>query len=328
LAIGRRNATVRRVDGSLALDALGSAQLHRFRRVVAGVADGGEIALPVNVLAGRALRPRLVVVAAVHGDEQEGPAALVELCDELDPAELQGTLVVVPVANPPAFRLASRWNRADGVDMNRIFPADPKRSITHLLAHVLVEEVVRGADALLTIHGWTQGSLTVPYVEYTGDHRTTQAGRELAAAFGARFLEPLGLLPGRLLSHASRLGIPACEAEVGGEGISLPDRRHVARDGVRGVMQHLGLLPGEPARPPGQRDVTRSEVHAPVGGMLRRTDELGVGQAVQGGRPLAVISNLNGESLVELRVPSDGVLAMLRHSLSVEPGDLVAAVFH
>jgi predicted deacylase len=47
---------------------------------------------------------------------------------------------------------------------------------------------------------------------------------------------------------------------------------------------------------------------------------------VTAGEPIARICGLNGEPLVDLRAPASGVLAMRRHALPVEPGDLVAAV--
>jgi predicted deacylase len=317
---------VRVLDERLDLQALGPGR-HRLARTVARMADGGTIRLPVNVLRGSVPGPRLVAIGGVHGDEHDGPAALLDAFDELADAELAGTLVFVPVANPPAFRAVRRWNPADGVNMNRIFPADPHGSITHRLAHILVDEVIRGADFVLTIHGWTTGSLTVPYVEYTADHPTSGAARAGAAAFGLEYLEPLPLLPGRLMSHVAEVGMPACEVEIGGEGITLPERAAIGRRGVTGVLRHLGILAGPAERPARQRDVVRHEVVAPAGGALRRAPAPRVGDRVTAGEPIARICGLNGEPLVDLRAPASGVLAMCRHALPVEPGDLVAAVF-
>jgi hypothetical protein len=291
------------------------------------MADGSELCLPVNALVGARSGPRLAVVAGVHGDEHEGPAALLELSDRLDHSALAGMAVLVPVANPPAFRSASRWNREDGLNMNRIFPGDRDGPMTHRLARLLVDEVIRGSDFLLTIHGWTTGWLTIPYVEYTAGHPTSVAARAGAAAFGLEHLEPLGLLPGRLASLAAEMGIPACEVEVGGEGVTLPDRRAIAERGTIGLMRHLGMLEGEVWRPSAQADVARHQVVASVGGAFRRRDDLRPGVDVAGGARIGDIRGLNGEPLAEVVAPVAGVLAMLRHALSIAPGDLVAVVF-
>lgn len=314
------------VDSPLVLTGSGPGR-HRLGRLVARTADGAEIRLPVNILRGPRDGPRLVAIAGVHGDEHDGPAALLDICDELDPNDLDGTLVVVPIANPPAFRTNTRWNVADGQNLNRIFPGESEGSISHRLARLLVDEVIPGADFVLTIHGWTTGWLTVPYVEYTGGHETTEAARVGAAAFGLSYLEPLGLLPGRIMSTVAGMGIPGCEVEIGGEGITLPARAEIGRRGVIGLLRHVGMLAGEPATPDDQRDVTRYETRANVGGVFRRARGIEVGRAIARDDALGTICGLNGEPLGEVVAPAGGIVASLRHALSVEPGDLLAVVF-
>lgn len=315
-----------RVDRPLVLGGYRPGR-HLLARSVSRMADGAEVNVPVNILRGPRDGPRLVAIAGVHGDEHDGPAALLDICDELDPSDLDGTLVVVPIANPPAFRTNTRWNVADGQNLNRIFPGEPDNSVSHRLARLLVDEVIPGANFVLTIHGWTTGWLTVPYVEYTAGHATTEAARAGAAAFGLPYLEPLGLLPGRLMSTVAAMGIPGCEVEVGGEGITLPARAEVGRRGVINLLRHLGMVAGEPAVPVDQRDVTRYEVPADLGGVFRRTRGIEVGRAITRGEVLGMISGLNGEPLGDVVAPADGIVACLRHSLSIEPGDLLGVVF-
>jgi predicted deacylase len=300
---------------------------HAFVRLIAPMADGTSTGLPLVVLRGRAARPRIVAIAGVHGDEHDGPAALLDAVDALDPHRLDGTLVVVPIANPPAFRVTRRWNPADAMNMNRIFPADPAGSVTHRLAHVLVDEVIRGADFVLTIHGWTAGSLTVPYAEYTANHATSADARAGASAFGLSYLEPLGLLPGRLMSLVAEMGIAGCEAEVGGEGITLPERSAIAIGGITGVLRQLKVLPGSPDRPSDQRDVTRHEVLATVGGAWRRLPDRRVGERIAHGEPIGRITDLTGEELARVVAPASGVIATMRHALATEPGDLLVVIF-
>lgn len=314
------------VDRPLALTAYGPGR-HRLGRLVARTADGAEIRLPVNILRGLRDGPRLIAIAGVHGDEHDGPAALLDICDELDPSDLVGMLVVVPIANPPAFRTGTRWNVADGQNLNRIFPGDPDGSISHRLARLLVDEVIPGADFVLTIHGWTTGWLTVPYAEYTAGHGTTQAARAGAAAFALPYMEPLGMLSGRLMSTVAGMGIPGCEVEIGGEGITLPARAEIGRRGVIGLLRHLGMIPGEPEIPVDQRDVTRYEMRADFGGVFRRGQGIELGRTVSPGDDLGTICGLNGELLRDVVAPAGGILACLRHALSVEPGDLLAVVF-
>ena len=114
-------------DGPVPYDDLPLGSRHCFALTAGTMADGTELTLPVLVAPGASRAPRLVCVAGIHGNEPEGITALLELWDEIGPGELAGTLVLVPVANPPAFRAGERRNPEDPLDMNRSFPGAPGR---------------------------------------------------------------------------------------------------------------------------------------------------------------------------------------------------------
>jgi len=69
-------------------------------------------------------RTVVLVMAGVHGDEYEGPAAVHDVSAEIDPNAVQGSILLVPVANPWAFHAAARRHPGDGGDLNRAFPGN------------------------------------------------------------------------------------------------------------------------------------------------------------------------------------------------------------
>lgn len=293
--------------------------------VVSGMADGTEVALPVLVAAGAVAGPRLVSVAGIHGNEPEGITALLDVWNVLDPGDLRGTLVIVPVANPPAFRAGERRNPEDPLDMNRIFPGRGDGTITERLAHCLVHDVVHGADFVLSLHGWGRGGMVVPYTEYPRDAPVTEVCRAAAAAFGLEWLEALDWPPGLLVAVCTRQGIPAIEPEIGGLECTIPERRALYKRGVYNLLRHLSMLAGEPEVPQRSRDVTRAQVVAPLGGVVQRLVELGT--EVRAGEGIAVITNLLGQPLAEVLSPIDGFMAAQRLAAAVNPGDQIAIVF-
>jgi predicted deacylase len=289
------------------------------------MADETESALPLLVATGTARRPRLVCVAGIHGNEPEGITALLELWEEIDPAPLAGTLALVPVANPPAFRAGERRNPEDGLDMNRIFPGQDDGTITERLAWRLFHDVVAGADFVLSLHGWGRGALVVPYTEYPRDSPVTTASRAAAAAFGLPWLEAFDWPPGMLVAVCARHGTPAIEPEIGGLECTLPDRRALYQRCARNLMRHLGLLSGAPDVPDCVRDVLRARVSAPIGGVIRRQVELG--DPVRQGDTIAVIVDLLGRPRAQLVSPRDGFVAALRLTGAVNPGEEMAVIF-
>lgn len=298
---------------------------HSFSLRVTRMADGGSLCLPVNVLVGKEAGPRLLMVAGVHGNEHEGVMAQYELWEELSLEEVSGAVVMVPVANPPAFRVCQRRNPEDMLDMNRVFPGKPDGSITERLAYRLYHDIALSADFVLSMHGWTHGSLVVPYTEYPKDLAVTEVSRAAAIAFGLEYVEAFDWHPGLLVAACTEAGIPAIEPEIGGLSCTVPERRARYKEGVFNLMRHLNMLPGDPSPQDVIREVTRTMHLAPVGGVLRRQKELG--DTVERGETIATICSLNGAPIESIEAPGDGFVAAQLLTAAVNPGDLIAVIF-
>ena len=84
----------------------------------------GSVMIPVAVIR-NGDGPTALLTGGNHGDEYEGPLALFELARTLDPAEVRGTVIIVPALNYPAFRAGTRTSPIDGGNLNRSFPGRP-----------------------------------------------------------------------------------------------------------------------------------------------------------------------------------------------------------
>src|SRR5215472_2601546 len=85
-----------------------------------------DVQLEVFCCRGDSTGPLALIIAGVHGDEYEGPAAAFSLTDSLSPDRLHGTVVAVPVANPSAFEAGTRLNPIDGLNLARTFPGNAR----------------------------------------------------------------------------------------------------------------------------------------------------------------------------------------------------------
>jgi predicted deacylase len=308
----------------------------RYRWPAARTDGGTAVNVPLVVLSGRAegprvdLHPRVVLVAGVHGDEVEGQYALQDLAQELDPGELYGTVVLVLCANPLAAcprhgGPGTRCAPEDGVDLNRVYPGDPQGSVSQRLAAALFE-LARGADSVVTLHGWSTPGEVLAYVEYPrGSDETALASRAMARASGLERLRALDWPRGLLPAAAVRCGIPAIEFEVGGRGASRAENRALYRKVILNVLRHRGVLPGDPQPAPIIREICAYPLHTPVAGMVRRCVELG--QNVQAGQKVASVVDLDGEVLAVLAAPVAGEVGAVRHLARVQDGVAVVTVF-
>jgi len=66
--------------------------------------------------------PTAVLFGGNHGDEYEGPTALMKLARRLTPDQITGRVIIVPALNPPAVQAGTRHSPIDGCNMNRAFP--------------------------------------------------------------------------------------------------------------------------------------------------------------------------------------------------------------
>ena len=71
-------------------------------------ADGTPLTIPLVVVHGADPGPVLFLKGCQHGDEVIGALIAREVAATVDPTTLRGTLLIVPIANVPAFLTRSR----------------------------------------------------------------------------------------------------------------------------------------------------------------------------------------------------------------------------
>jgi hypothetical protein len=302
----------------------GAVQVSRGLRyeplVVAVMADGTSLTIPVHRLAGARPGPTLGLAAVVHGDETLPNEIIRRLLARLDADELAGTVLAIPVAYPPALVPQTRNGPVDMLDLNRSFPGDPGGWLTEQVAHAITQEFLTELDALVDLHS---GGI-YPTVDYV---YALEGGLELAKVYGSKLVFlARAPHPGSMGAHAQAMGIPSVMVEIGG---GLQVEEPFLRQGLRGlenVLKHYKMLPGEP-EPPAKQLVFDEMVwlRPRSGGILHPEVPLDrLGTRVTSGELLGTVrSALTFEALEELRAPlEDGVLVLLRSTLSrINPGD-------
>jgi len=98
-------------------------------KVPAGSDAGYDI--PVVVVHGARPGPVLAVVSGAHGTEYASIIAVESLIDRIKPADVSGTVILVPIVNVPSFeKIVPHVNPTDNKSMNRYYPGDPKGTQT------------------------------------------------------------------------------------------------------------------------------------------------------------------------------------------------------
>ena len=279
----------------------------------------------------------LTLVAGIHGSEYSPILALQRLRPLLDPAEITGTVVLVHLANLPAFPGRTIYfSPDDRKNLNRVFPGNPDGTLTERIAHVLTEEVIVRSDFLMDIHSgdgneWLRPSYTGYYAE-AGGAEVIEKSRRMAVTFG---LDPIVEFKGDL-DPASAIwcgaaavarGIPSIDVESGEMGLIEDRRIDPIVKGVLSVMRDLGMAPGEPA-PTENPLFIRERAYATSDhdGVWEPDSRVRAGQYVREGARLGVVRDFHGDPLAEIRAPADGVMLILLGAPPVNRGETIAVI--
>lgn len=314
----------------------------RYFSVDAGsYANRAEIPMPVIALRGARPGPTLWITGTVHGEELNGSAAAWEVIRELAPADLAGTLIVTPIANPLAYADRVKISQIDYLDMDTAFPGTTTGTWTQRIAHLLYTEIKKHADALLSFHALAPRHLAKPYtvsklVPGTGAVPETVArARQLALAFGVEancsvdLSTASGELPG-VMSGALDItciadGIPAFMAEMGCSSLLESESIEAAKRGVYNVMKVLGMFAGSVRRCENQLLITKRKfIRADRGGLVRAVHGA-PGDILKAGCLLAE-THFFGEEVERVHLAEDCyVIAARRHPV-IHTGERYAFV--
>jgi len=297
----------------------GSRQLVELH--MAGLYTSSEVVLPVHVVHGRRPGPRLFVSAAVHGDEINGIEAIRQLLKLKLLKGMRGTLLAVPVVNVHGFLGRSRYTPGRR-DLNRSFPGLAKGSLAARVAKAFMDEVVSRCSYGIDLHTGSNHRTNLPHVRANVDDEET---RRLAEAFAAPVIVNATLRDGSLRQAASEQGARTLLFE-GGEVLRYrPEVTRAAVRGVLGVLGELGMIRHSrqrPATPPFVAQAT-SWVRAPESGLL--TAEVGLGETIDAGQRLGVISDPFSLKETPVIAPKQGLVIGALECPLVNEGD---ALFH
>jgi predicted deacylase len=291
--------------------------------------------IPIAVVSG-APGPTALLFGGNHGDEYEGPVALMKLVAALDPAQLRGRVIVVPMLNKPAVEAGTRLSPIDGKNMNRAFPGRPDDTLTGVIAHYVSSVLFPLADLVVDIHSGGRSAHFLPSVNMHHVPDDTQMRKMIAAgmAWGApyvfiyRDVGGVGLLPGL----AEQLGKVTLGTEMGSASQFGAEILGITGRGVANVLRHAGILadrpPDQPAAPAQlvAADQLDDYLMAPASGIFEPFVELGAW--VEAGQPVGQIHSTEQPFAAPLLVSArtSGMLISRRAFPLTRQGDCVATL--
>jgi uncharacterized protein len=303
-----------------------------FIQVPAGVDAATNI--PVIVINGAKSGPRLAVVAGSHGTEYASIIALEKLAAAIAPAELSGSLVIVPLVNLASFaQKVPHVNPVDGKNMNRMYPGKADGTQTERAVWAIGKQVVEPADYLIDLHGGDldENLRRYSYWPVTGNAKFDATTRGMAMAFGLDHIVIMktegpasaGATP--ISRFATDLGKPTVIAEAGHAGTTDAEDVDALVRGAEGVIEFLKMLPGE-TKPVGH-PVWIGAITTVRGEQDGIFYPLVVPEAyVSQGMRVGYITDYFGNKLADVVTPVSGVVVYVCSVPSMKKGDTAAYI--
>jgi N-alpha-acetyl-L-2,4-diaminobutyrate deacetylase len=292
----------------------------------------GAVMIPITVIR-NGDGPTALLTGGNHGDEYEGPIALLKLANDLKPSEVSGRVIIVPAMNCPAFRAARRTSPIDAGNLNRLFPGRPDGSVTEKIADYFQRFLLPLADIVLDYHS---GGRTLDFLPFAAAHELPdkeQESRCVAAmeAFNAPYSMKLLELDavGMYDTAAEELGKVFVTTELGGGGSASARSVRIADRGVRNLLIHAGILEGEIELQPTVRLAMPGDdcyVISTSEGVIEMCRDLG--EEVEADQPVARIypADRTGTEPVVYRAGISGLLAARHFPGLIKSGDCLAVI--
>ena len=301
-----------------------------YLEVPAGVDAGTNI--PVVVVNGAKPGKVLALVSGAHGTEYVSIIAIEELIAKLDPAELAGTVVLVPLINIASFeQKVPHVNPIDNKSMNRFYPGKADGTQTERASFLITKQIVDRCDYLIDYHGGDLDESLRPYAYWgpTGHPEQDRISKEMVLAFGLDHIiiwseRPTDPNATRYLDNTAAVrGKPSIVVEAGHAGTVETDDVNLLVEGTLGTMRALKMLPGEPRLIENPVWIERlSDVLADGPGIWYPLVKRGA--YVSAGMKLGTITDYFGKVIAEPRAPVSGVVLHVNAVPSLKKGDNIA----
>ena len=192
----------------------------------------------------------ILLTGGNHGDEYEGPIALMKLSRALEAGGIKGQVIIIPALNFPAVLNGSRLSPIDGVNMNRAFPGRRDGSVSLMIAHFVHHKILPLADVVLDIHSGGKTMMFSPFACYhrIPDAEVMERAKQAMLAFGAPISLELVELDseGMLDTEVEEMGKIFVGCEIGGGGTSTPETVLITEIGVRNLLAHFEIIDEKP----------------------------------------------------------------------------------
>jgi len=309
--------------------------IKKKERICVGELVFGKAEIIVYEIKGKNKGPRVGIICMSHGTEYIGAKIIDKLYEELNPNEVSGSIIAIPITNPFATALKNNNTPAglgevySSMSLNSQYPGDLRGDLTQQLAKKIFD-LIKDVNYLIDIHSGTVIGEIYPQVRVKIDkdikNEVIKASRKLAYSSGLDIIvetssSDISRIPNRLLSTQAMIhGIPAVTLELFG-GCVIKEHVDFGLSTVYNILKSINSLKGQSKKKKQRRYTKLTKLYSPGAGILDFKKELGL--EIRKGEAYAVVKDLLTGKTYELIAPTNGILGFKVHFGIVNKGDYI-----
>ncbi len=208
---------------------------------------GTELKLPATLICGVHDGKTVLITGGVHNVEYVGIQAAIELAGSIDPKEVTGNLIIIPLINRSGFEHRTMsLVYEDGKNLNRQFPGDASGTTAQKLAYFMEKELFSQADFYIDLHCGDGFEELTPFVFAQGnaEEYINEQSLRMAKAVDVPYIIRSQARTGAY-NYAGLCGIPGILVERGCSGLWSKNEVELYKKDIKNVLRVLKVLSGE-----------------------------------------------------------------------------------
>ena len=289
---------------------------HHFWLEATADRSGGNMGIPVSIVKGAPGRT-IGVIAATHGDELNGISVIHQLFKKLNPDEMTGCFVGIPVLNMPGF-LRNQREFFDDRDLNRLMNGYEAKSPAGQYVKKIKNKLFSHFDCLIDLHTATSGRVNTYHIRVNSNHEESS---KMAHLMGSDIIVHSPKADGTSRYFFEKNGKPAITVEIGNPQILQDILIDQTIEGVIRNLEEFNVLPKRNSLFEDKATICCDSVwvFARSGGLLEVFPKLG--DIIQKGSQIAIQTDLFGEVIEKYKAPISGIVIGRKNTASSQTGD-------
>lgn len=198
--------------------------------------------MPIRVIHGKKPGPCLLVISILKGNEFNGLEIVNRIVEKINPEEISGTIMAVPVLN--VYGLTHfPVSLPSGNDLSNCFPGQEDGNYGERIAHIFTNEILKKADYCIELQTGDMNHNILPQIYCNFDN---QRAKQLAKAFQAPVITNVSLEGNKLRETTENLQIPLLVYQAGEAARFDENAINLGVNGVTNMMRAIDILPKSP----------------------------------------------------------------------------------